>query len=264
LKPTIIRLHEDHFDIVVVAAIPQKNQQTRYRNFQWPELLESVPFTRDFLVVWDWEHSLGDAGKCDAWIRTTKCQWAHPETVLGNRLDNATRIWDVALILGDLGHTEKAGKLLQQAVKGYKMVLGDKHQQIPESQIGLIPLSWAAQNGHVVVVKLLLSTGKVNVNSKDSEGRRALSWPAQNGHTAVVKLLLNTSKIEVNSEDLHGRTLLSYAAAGGHLAVVEWLLEEKAEVSAAAADMGRTALQAAVEGGHFAVVKRLKQAGAIG
>jgi ankyrin repeat protein len=54
----------------------------------------------------------------------------------------------------------------------------------------LTPLSRAAANGHEAVVKLLLDTGKVDANSKDSNyGRTPLSWAAGNGHEAVVKLL---------------------------------------------------------------------------
>jgi len=51
------------------------------------------------------------------------------------------------------------------------------------------PLSWAARMGHEAVVKLLLATGKVDVNSKeDDNGRTPLPWAAENGHEAVVKL----------------------------------------------------------------------------
>jgi hypothetical protein len=73
------------------------------------------------------------------------------------------------------------------------------------------------------VVKLLLETGKVEMDSKDSKhGRTPLSWAAgswaaQNGREAVVKLLLETSKVDVDSKDSeYGRTLLSWAALTGY------------------------------------------------
>jgi len=56
------------------------------------------------------------------------------------------------------------------------------------------PLSWAAERGHEAVVKLLLATGKADVNSTDKYGRTPLSWAAGNRHKAVVKLLVATGK----------------------------------------------------------------------
>jgi ankyrin repeat protein len=51
------------------------------------------------------------------------------------------------------------------------------------------PLSWAAENGHEAVVKLLLAS-KADVDSKDNTySKTPLSWAAQGGHEAVVKLL---------------------------------------------------------------------------
>jgi ankyrin repeat domain-containing protein 50 len=82
----------------------------------------------------------------------------------------------------------------------------------------------AAGNGHEAVVKLLLDTGKVKVNSKDIEVRTPLSRAAENGHEAVVKLLLNTGKAEVDSKDIEKRTPLSRATENGHEAVVKLLL----------------------------------------
>jgi ankyrin repeat protein len=60
------------------------------------------------------------------------------------------------------------------------------------------------------VVKLLFETGKVNIDSKNSNnGQTPLSWAAGREHSAVIKLLLETGKIGVNSKDGHGRTPLS-------------------------------------------------------
>jgi len=74
------------------------------------------------------------------------------------------------------------------------------------------------------VVKLLLKTGKVDVDSKNNNGRTPLSWAAENGHEAVVKLLLETGKVDVDSKnDYYGRTPLSWAAENGHEAMVKLL-----------------------------------------
>ena len=56
--------------------------------------------------------------------------------------------------------------------------------------------------GHEAVVKLLLATGQVDVDSKDTiYNRTPLSWAAENGHEAVVKLLLATGQVDVDSKD---------------------------------------------------------------
>jgi ankyrin repeat protein len=56
-------------------------------------------------------------------------------------------------------------------------------------------LSWAAENGHESVVKLLLERG-VEVDSKDIEyGLTPLSWAALRGHESVVKLLFEKDSV---------------------------------------------------------------------
>jgi ankyrin repeat protein len=59
-----------------------------------------------------------------------------------------------------------------------------------DSQYGQIPLSWIAKRGHEAVIKLLLETGKFNIDSKDNKRQTPLSLAADQGHEAVVKLLL--------------------------------------------------------------------------
>jgi ankyrin repeat protein len=97
------------------------------------------------------------------------------------------------------------------------------------------PLSWAAENGHTLVVELLLATGKSDVDSKDNTwGQTPLSWAAESGHTLVVEQLLATGKADVNSKDylakadielrnINGWSPLLRAAANGHAAIVKLL-----------------------------------------
>lgn len=90
------------------------------------------------------------------------------------------------------------------------------------------PLSWAAGNGHEAIVKPLLATGRVDVNSMDGRGQTPLSWAAENGHEGIVEQLLNLSKINVNL-NTYGRTPLSRAIANRHDSIVKLLMEHGAE-----------------------------------
>ena len=77
-------------------------------------------------------------------------------------------------------------------------------------------MSLAAGNGHEALVKQLLDTKQVDVDSKDNDGRTPLSWAALHGQEATVKQLIDTKQVDVDSKDNDGRTLLSYAAQIGY------------------------------------------------
>jgi ankyrin repeat protein len=119
------------------------------------------------------------------------------------------------------------------------------------------PLFWAACNGYEAVVKLLLETGRVNADSKDSRGETPLLAAAKHGHEAVVKLLLDTGRVDVNSKCAY-ETPLFRAAYYGHEAVVKLLLETgHVDLQPKDDPNGWTPLYFAAWHGYEAVVKHL-------
>lgn len=69
-----------------------------------------------------------------------------------------------------------------------------------------VGLSYAC--GSLAVVEAILSTGSVNVNHRDHNGRSALSWAAGYGNVDVVKLLLSRGA-DARLVDNGGRTAFS-------------------------------------------------------
>jgi ankyrin repeat protein len=73
-----------------------------------------------------------------------------------------------------------------------------------------------------MVMKLLIKHNDVHVNMIINK-ETLLSWAAERGHEAVVKLLLETGKVDVDSKDIFGWTPLSRAVAGRDEVVVKLL-----------------------------------------
>ncbi|KAL6693023.1 ankyrin repeat-containing domain protein [Trichoderma pleuroticola] len=87
-------------------------------------------------------------------------------------------------------------------------------------------------------------------------GRTPLSWAAENGYIEVLRLLLMREDADANLKDADCRTPLSRAAEKGHAEVVDVLLRHGADANLADGD-GMTPLWRAVENVHKQVVRRL-------
>ena len=120
-------------------------------------------------------------------------------------------------------------------------------------------LHWAAKQGHLETVILLLSK-KADVNSLTApDASTPLMFAASSGHAVIVGLLLE-HKADVNATDDHGTTALKSAAAHGHLAVVRTLIEKSTWLDFAARDQieGMTAEDWARKNGHLEVAQLIK------
>jgi len=87
-------------------------------------------------------------------------------------------------------------------LKRFEVNFEDNLQKVPTLRDAW--LLRAAEVGQEKVVKLLLETGKADVNSKDKSGRTPLSWASERGHEDVVKVLLETGKADIESKDESG------------------------------------------------------------
>ena len=121
--------------------------------------------------------------------------------------------------------------------------------------IGKTALHWAAQEGHVEIIRVLFSRN-CPIDIRDKSGLTALHDAAACGQTeAVVELIKNGA--DKNTKTAILGTPLHYAANNGHLDAVQTLLNEGCQVNIS--KYWRTALYFAAEQGHVEIVKLLLQ-----
>ncbi|KAF1998124.1 ankyrin [Amniculicola lignicola CBS 123094] len=112
-------------------------------------------------------------------------------------------------------------------------------------------LSYAVEKGDEVLVKLLLETGKVDVNHK-SQGQTLLLKAMTMNCEAIVQLLLETGEVDVESGDAKGFTPLLFAVAQGR----------QADVNHASLTL-EAPLHRAVSRNHETIVKLLLDTGKV-
>ena len=100
----------------------------------------------------------------------------------------------------------------------------------------------------------------MNVNGKGYNDSTALLYAAVNGHMEVVKVLVARGA-DVDAQDSVGGTALMYAVWKGHTDVVRILLAAGAAVDKKGRD-GRTALSVAEKDGRAEIIKLLKETAA--
>uniref|UniRef100_A0A8C0IPB7 Ankyrin repeat domain 29 n=1 Tax=Chelonoidis abingdonii TaxID=106734 RepID=A0A8C0IPB7_CHEAB len=119
---------------------------------------------------------------------------------------------------------------------------------------------WAARKGNLALLQLLLNSGRVDVDCRDSLGTTALMVASHYGHIECVReLVLQGADINLQRES--GTTALFFAAQQGHNDVVRFLFEFGASTEFRTKD-GGTALLAACQYGHTRVVETLLKHGA--
>lgn len=96
-----------------------------------------------------------------------------------------------------------------------------------QNWLGRTALMFAAQNGHMDVVRLLLEDEKQMV---DGNGWTALMYAASNGHVEIACLLLDHEKCV---QDNDGWSALMFAAYYGYTDMVGLLLSEERDLEIA-------------------------------
>ncbi len=121
------------------------------------------------------------------------------------------------------------------------------------------PLHFAAADGHIEVVRLLLEDG-AHVSATNEGGETPLHYAANHGHIEVVKVLLDNGA-DVSAKGTGCGTPLQWAARNGQIKAAELLLARGADVNQRGGG-GRTALHDAVTHEHIDMVELLLSGGA--
>lgn len=121
-------------------------------------------------------------------------------------------------------------------------------------------LTLAAANGHVEIVRLLLSKG-ADIDSRTKRLETPLFFASAKGQHKVVALLVD-ALAGMDLTDHEGRTALIVAAGAGHLETVKILLDGGANPNATMGT-GESPMLLAVQGEHLEIMKVLLEMGSL-
>ncbi|CAG8978623.1 hypothetical protein HYALB_00013223 [Hymenoscyphus albidus] len=118
------------------------------------------------------------------------------------------------------------GPLWHAATSGHAGILRLLLEYTIDSSVtrGFLPLLEAAHKGHTELVKILLQTGKFDINCSDDFGRTPFLLAVSMGHMEVVKMLIEIEECDINRRDIEFNTPLSEAISKGCLEIVKLLI----------------------------------------
>ncbi|CAE7262569.1 RAI14 [Symbiodinium sp. CCMP2592] len=142
--------------------------------------------------------------------------------------------------------------LLREGWQPFRAASLDKH--------GASALDWAAGNGHMECVDLILNVDPgYALKATRRDGRGPFHWAAQGGHNSVLRRLLQC-KVHPDARTTAGVTMMMFASYGGHMETCDFLLSQRADLwlqNAYGCDAGHFAAM----GGGVAICQWLLQQG---
>lgn len=160
------------------------------------------------------------------------------------------------------GHQDAVAALLDlpsTTYDGVDITEGLKYRKDFTNYNGQTPLSWAAQEGMLTTVKILIHGG-ANIDEADRGRHTPFLRAVKSGHEEVARLLIN-NRADIHASDNNKSTALILASKNGHEAVAQLLIDNKADIYARNS-YGLTALILALRNRHKAVAQILINNGA--
>ncbi|TGO21425.1 hypothetical protein BPAE_0221g00200 [Botrytis paeoniae] len=129
-KPTIIRAYKDHFVIIVIAVALQDNMQRKGECLESIHPLPSIKnFSRDFLLIWNWEQSPENL-QCQAEYEGTIERYTSVPEYLKTDTNRVANSIDVVLALADARNYENEEDVLRGQIKHYEGMLGGENLHV--------------------------------------------------------------------------------------------------------------------------------------
>lgn len=230
---------DDIFDLRVLQH-PFYN----YAAKNWGRHASNLASSDDFLL-----HFLRDDRKRSASVQALMVSGRLP-----GYSQNVPKLWTAIHMMAYFG--------LHAALTKWSQEVGHHGANTMDSY-GRAPLSWAAENGHLDVVRQLISSPGVDSGLSDHAGRAPMWYATRQGHEEVLTLLLEAIP---GSEDgsLREQVFKSIfvAAEHGHAGSLGLLMRRDHVEPDMKDDTGRTPLWVAAENGHAEAATVLLQLGA--